>query len=147
MRIVIQRVSEAQVSVDGERVARIAGGLCVFVGFTEGDREKDADYLAEKVAHLRIFEDEGGKMNRSLAEIGGEALVVSEFTLYGDCRQGRRPSFGRALAPEQAERLYRYFIERLSATGVGTRAGRFRARMKVQLVNDGPVTFILDSSP
>lgn len=145
MRLVIQRVTAASVFVDGQCVASVDIGVCLFLAVGKGDGEKDADYLAEKVACLRIFEDQAGKMNRSLAEIQGEALVVSEFTLYGDCTQGRRPSLSRAAPPDQAERLYDYFLAKLGTFGVRVKAGRFRSAMHVELCNDGPVTFILDS--
>jgi D-aminoacyl-tRNA deacylase len=145
MRLVIQRVTKARVRVDGQCIASIEGGVCVFLAVGRGDREKDADYLAEKVAHLRMFEDQAGKMNRSLAEIEGEALVISEFTLYGDCTQGRRPSLNRASPPDQAERLYCYFIDKLGSLGVCAKAGKFCSTMHVKLINAGPVTFILDS--
>ena len=147
MRLVIQRVTEASVRVDRQCIASIEAGVCILLAVGRGDGEKDADYLAARVAHLRIFEDQAGKMNRSLAELQGEALVVSEFTLYGDCTQGRRPSLSRAAPPDQAERLYCYFIDRLGSLGVRVKGGRFRSAMHVKLCNDGPVTFILDSPP
>ena len=147
MRLVIQRVTEASVCVDRQCIASVEDGLCLFLAVAKGDGEKDADYLAEKVARLRIFADQAGKMNRSLAEIKGEALVVLEFTLYGDCTQGRRPSLSGAASPDQAERLYCYFIAKLGSLGVRVKAGRFRSTMRVKLCNDGPVTFILDSAP
>jgi len=145
MRLVVQRVTRGSVSVDGEVIATIEVGVCVFLGIGTGDEEKDADYLVDKVAHLRIFSDEAGKMNRSLTDIDAEALIVSEFTLYGDCHQGRRPSFSRALPPAAAEKLYDYFIHKMRSIGVNVKAGRFRSTMHVNLINDGPVTLILDS--
>jgi len=144
MRAVVQRVSEAGVQVGDEWVARIGAGLLVLLGVERGDTGRQADQLAEKVAHLRIFEDEAGRFNRSLLETGGEALVVSQFTLAADCRGGRRPSFTRAAPAEEARRLYGEFLARLAARGVNAHAGRFQARMKVHLVNDGPVTLVLD---
>jgi len=143
--VVVQRVTEAGVTVDGEVIARIAAGVCVFVAAGTGDVPRDAEHLADKVAHLRIFEDASGKMNVSLSEIGGEALIVSEFTLYGDCRQGRRPSFSRALPPGQAETLYNCFADKMRALGIRVSTGKFRSAMRVRLTNDGPVTLILDS--
>ncbi|TAK09223.1 D-tyrosyl-tRNA(Tyr) deacylase [bacterium] len=145
MRIVIQRIREARVTIEGEITAKIGSGLCVFLGIAKGDTQADADYLAEKVAALRIFDDDLGKMNRSLAETSGEALVVSEFTLYGDCTKGRRPSFSQAAPPEQAESLYRYFIQKLQESGLKVATGKFQAKMEVSITNDGPVTFVLDS--
>jgi D-aminoacyl-tRNA deacylase len=146
MRAVVQRVAEASVSVAGERVAAIGPGLLVLLGVGRGDVEADADYLADKVAHLRIFEDEVGQMNRSVLETGGAVLVVSQFTLYGDTRRGRRPGFSAAAAPEEASRLYRYFVGRVAAAGLEVREGVFRAMMDVSLVNRGPVTLLLDSA-
>ncbi len=146
MRAVVQRVAEASVSVAGERVAAIGPGLLVLLGVGRGDVEADADYLADKVAHLRIFEDEAGQMNRSVLETGGAVLVVSQFTLYGDTRRGRRPGFSAAAAPEEASRLYRYFVGRVAAAGLEVREGVFRAMMDVSLVNRGPVTLLLDSA-
>lgn len=145
MRIVIQRIREASVTIGGEIAAKIGPGLCVFLGIAQGDTQADAYYLAEKIAGLRIFDDESGKMNRSLAETSGEALVVSEFTLYGDCTKGRRPSFSQAAPPQEAEPLYRYFVRRLKDSGLTVAAGKFQAKMEVSITNDGPVTFILDS--
>lgn len=145
MRAVIQRVAEAWVTVNGQEVARIGQGLLVLLGVGREDTDEDADYLAAKVANLRIFEDAEGKLNRCLLEVGGAALVVSNFTLYGDCRKGRRPSFTDAAPPEQAERLYRKFCEALKRQGVAVQTGVFQAHMQVGLVNDGPVTLLLDS--
>jgi D-tyrosyl-tRNA(Tyr) deacylase len=145
MRAVVQRVSEASVRVESELVGRIGRGLLVLLGVSTTDTEKDVDYLSEKIAHLRIFEDPDGKLNRSLLETGGELLVVSQFTLLGDCRRGRRPSFTAAAEPEHAARLYERFIRRTAGLGVRVQSGRFQALMAVSLVNDGPVTLILDS--
>lgn len=145
MRAVIQRVSQASVSVDGAVVGRIGTGLLVLLGVARGDDEAAAEYLAEKTAGLRIFEDDTGKMNRSVAEAGGSVLVVSQFTLYGDVRKGKRPSFDRAAPPEPANRLYEHFVAQLRAAGIQCETGRFQAMMDVELVNDGPVTILLDS--
>ena len=145
MRAVVQRVSEASVSVDGEIVSRIGKGLLILLGVGADDTESDAEYLADKIANLRIFEDEKGKMNLSVLDVGGEAMVVSQFTLYGDCRKGRRPSFTQAAKPDKAQVLYSYFILRLREEGVPTREGVFQAHMKVNLTNEGPVTILLDS--
>jgi D-tyrosyl-tRNA(Tyr) deacylase len=146
MRAVVQRVSRASVRVDGEQVGAIGEGLCVLLGAGAGDTAADLDYLASKVVNLRVFEDGDGKMNRSLLDTGGGCLVVSQFTLYGDARKGRRPSFVAALAPEAAELLVEQFVDRLRALGVADVAtGRFRAMMDVELVNQGPVTILLDS--
>ena len=146
MRAVVQRVKSASVTVDGEQVSEIGKGLLIFLGVAQEDTTGDIDYLANKVANLRIFEDDEGRMNRSLLEIGGEALVVSQFTLYGDCRKGRRPSFITAAQPEQADTLYQAFMEALAGLGVSVKAGVFQAMMDVELINDGPVTILLDSS-
>ena len=145
MRAVIQRVSEAGVTVDGEVVGAIGPGLLVLLGVGTGDDEAAVDFLVEKIINLRIFEDEEGKLNRSLADLGLSMLVVSQFTLWADCRKGRRPSFIRAAPPVEAERLYAYFVERTAAAGIAVATGRFQAMMKVRLVNDGPVTILLDS--
>jgi len=146
MRAVVQRVAEAAVSVGGERVAAIGPGLLVLLGVGREDAEADADYLADKVVNLRIFEDQSGHMNRSVLETGGAVLVVSQFTLYGDTRRGRRPGFSSAAPPEEANRLYRYFVGRVAAAGLEVREGVFRAMMDVSLVNRGPVTLLLDSA-
>ncbi len=146
MRVCVQRVSEASVTIDGEVVGAIGRGLLVLLGVGQGDGEAHARWLAEKTAGLRIFEDAAGKMNLGLAEIGGAMLVVSQFTLLGDCRRGRRPSFAAAAPPELAERLYQVFVETVRATGVQVATGRFRQTMQVSLVNDGPVTLIIDSA-
>jgi len=144
MRVLLQRVRKASVTVAGETVGEIGHGVLLFVGVTTGDARADADWLAKKAAGLRIFEDEAGKMNRSLLDIGGDALVVSQFTLYADCRKGRRPGFDAAGDPAAAEELYEYFTERLKSEGVGrVETGRFGADMLVSLENDGPATFLL----
>ncbi len=145
MRAVVQRVSSAQVVVAGEVVGRIAQGFMVLLGVGRGDDEAAADYLADKVAGLRVFADDEGMMNRSIVEVGGAVLAVSQFTLYGDARRGRRPGFDRAGRPEQAEPLYGHFVARLRAAGVPVETGRFQTHMEVSLVNDGPVTILLDS--
>ena len=146
MRAVIQRVSQASVTVEGEVVGAIDAGFVVLLGVGQNDKEADADYLAEKVAYLRIFEDAEGKMNRALLEVGGSALVVSQFTLYGDTRKGRRPSFSAAAPLEEGNRLYQYYCERLAGYGIPVARGVFQAHMDVALVNDGPVTLLLDSA-
>jgi D-tyrosyl-tRNA(Tyr) deacylase len=146
MRAVVQRVSRAQVSVNGTVIGEIAAGLLVLLGVGEGDHSTDADYLADKIAGLRIFEDEDGKMNRSVVEHSGEILVVSQFTLYGDARRGRRPSFDAAAPPEKARELYEYFVQRLRQMGLRCETGRFQEMMSVELVNEGPVTILLDSA-
>ena len=145
MRACIQRVSQASVEVDGETTGRIGRGLVVLLGVGQDDGQREVDFLADKVTGLRIFEDEAGKMNRSLAEASGAMLVVSQFTLYGDVRKGRRPSFTDAAPPELAERLYEAFVDRVQSQGVEVATGVFRAHMLVSLVNDGPVTIWLDT--
>ncbi|WP_305041829.1 D-aminoacyl-tRNA deacylase [Geoalkalibacter sp.] len=145
MRAVVQRVAEARVEVDGQVVGAIGRGLLVLLGVGEGDGAEDLAYLADKIAGLRIFEDEQGKMNLSVTEVGGAVLVVSQFTLYGDCRKGRRPSFTPAAAPETANRLYEEFVARLRIAGLEVATGVFQAHMGVHLLNDGPVTLLLDS--
>jgi D-aminoacyl-tRNA deacylase len=145
MRACIQRVSEARVTVDGSATGEIGRGLVVLLGVGQQDGEGEVDFLAEKIVGLRIFEDDAGKMNRSLAEVGGAMLVVSQFTLYGDARKGRRPSFIDAAPPELAERLYEAFVARVRSLGVRVETGVFRAHMLVSLVNDGPVTLWLDT--
>ena len=145
MRAVVQRSGPASVVVDGRTVASIEGGMVVLLGVEQGDGEKDADYLAAKCAGLRVFEDAEGKMNLSLPDAGGGALVVSQFTLCGDARKGRRPSFANAAPPETAEALYERFAQRLREAGVPVATGRFQAMMEVRLVNRGPVTILLDS--
>jgi D-tyrosyl-tRNA(Tyr) deacylase len=138
-------VSNAEVRVEGQVVGRIGPGLLVLLGVGQGDAEADADYLADKVVNLRVFSDEQGQMNRSVLDAGGAVLVVSQFTLYGDCRRGRRPGFSDAAPPELAGRLYAHFVARVRASSVPTEAGVFRATMDVALVNQGPVTLLLDS--
>jgi D-tyrosyl-tRNA(Tyr) deacylase len=145
MKAVIQRVENASVSVEGSEISRIGAGLLVLLGVEKGDGEKDADFLLDKIIHLRIFEDGEGKMNRSLADISGELLVVSQFTLLADCRKGRRPSFTDAADPAQATRLYEYMLARAKERLPRVGQGQFQAMMKVTLVNDGPVTILLDS--
>ncbi len=145
MRACVQRVSVASVTVDHEVVGRIGPGMLVLLGVTQDDNERDAKYMAEKTTGLRIFEDDEEKMNRSLIDVGGQMLVVSQFTLLGDCRKGRRPSFVAAAEPEMAERLYEEFVAEVKRCGVTVATGRFRAHMDVALVNDGPVTLLLDS--
>jgi len=145
MRAVIQRVKESSVTVNSQMISRIGPGLLVLLGVSETDDSGDADFLSEKIPHLRIFEDEAGKMNRSLIETRGEMLVVSQFTLMGDCRKGRRPSYKQAAGPEKAEQLYEVFVEQVREKGIAVKTGRFRAMMDVALINDGPVTLILDS--
>jgi len=145
MRVVLQRVKEARVEVAGSVVGSIRTGLVILLGVAATDRNEDADYLAEKVTNLRIFPDDAQRMNRSLVEVGGELLVVSQFTLYGDCRKGRRPSFDQAAPPEQARNLYDYFVKSLRMRNILVQTGVFQAEMQVHLVNDGPVTFVLDS--
>jgi D-tyrosyl-tRNA(Tyr) deacylase len=145
MRAVVQRVSRAKVTVAGEITGEIGPGLLVFVGVGHDDTAASADYLAEKIVGLRIFEDDGGKMNRSVAEVGGAVLAVSQFTLYGDVRKGKRPSFDAAARPEMARTLYDRFVSRVRESGVRCETGRFQEMMEVELVNDGPVTILLDS--
>jgi len=145
MRAVIQRVTRAGVVVAKQRIADIGSGLLVLLGIEIDDGEKAADYLAEKISGLRIFEDTAAKMNLSVLDCGGEILVVSQFTLLADCRKGRRPGFSAAAPPEQAEPLCDYFVEQLQQRGISVQTGRFRADMAVDLVNDGPVTILLDS--
>lgn len=146
MRAVVQRVTEASVTVEGEGVGRIGAGLLVLLGVAAGDREEDGRYLADKIADLRLFDDAEGKINLSLAEVGGAALVVSQFTLLGDCRKGRRPSWSQAAPPADAERLYAFVVDCLRERGIPTETGTFRAAMAVRLTNDGPVTVLLDSN-
>jgi D-aminoacyl-tRNA deacylase len=146
MRVVIQRVSEASVQVNSECIGRIGLGLVVFLGVTTDDTQSDADYLSEKILGLRIFPDEAGKFARSVQEVNGSILVVSQFTLYGDCRKGRRPSFTAAAGVDKALPLYEYFVKALRQKQVPVATGRFQATMAVHLVNDGPVTLIIDSA-
>ena len=145
MRAVVQRVSRAKVTVNGSITGEIGLGLLVLLGVGRDDGEADAVYLAEKIAGLRIFEDEAGKMNRSVEDAGGSVLAVSQFTLYGDVRRGKRPSFDDAAPPEQARRLYEFFVHRIQAAGLRCETGRFQEMMQVELVNEGPVTILLDS--
>ncbi len=145
MRIVLQRVTQASVDVGGETVGEIGPGLLVLLGVARDDAAEAADYLADKIVNLRIFSDEYGKMNRSLIDTGGKMLVVSQFTLYGDVRRGRRLSYTEAAEPDKANALYEYFIARVRALGVAVETGVFQAMMAVSLVNDGPVTILLDS--
>lgn len=145
MRAVVQRVTRGSVSVDGATVGEIGPGFVVLLGVRTGDTEAAATYLADKIAHLRVFADDEGKMNRSLLDTGGSALVVSQFTLYGDTRRGRRPGFDQAARPDEASRLYAFFCAELRRLGVPVATGRFQAHMAVELVNDGPVTLLLDS--
>ena len=146
MRAVVQRVSRAQVSVEGEVTGAIQRGLLVLLGVSREDSEADADYLTEKIIGLRVFEDSDGKMNLDVAAVGGGILVVSQFTLYGDVRRGKRPSFDAAAPPDRARQLYEYFVSRIRAAGVPCETGRFQEMMQVELVNDGPVTILLDST-
>jgi D-tyrosyl-tRNA(Tyr) deacylase len=142
----VQRVSEARVFVDGDVVGQIQSGLVVLLGVGHEDGASEVDWLADKVIGLRVFEDDAGKMNRSISEAGGAMLVVSQFTLYGDCRRGRRPSFTEAAPPELAERLYEAFVARVRAAGVEVATGKFREHMLVSLTNDGPVTLWIDTA-
>ncbi len=145
MRACIQRVSQARVVVDGEVTGEVGLGLLVLLGVAQRDTDAELSWLAEKIVGLRIFEDDQGKMNRSLAEVGGGMLVVSQFTLYGDCRKGRRPSFVAAAPPEQAQQMYDQFVEHVGRQGVPVATGHFRAHMQVELTNDGPVTIWIDT--
>ena len=145
MIAVIQRVKEARVEVDSKVVGKIGQGLLVFLGVSVDDKTVDADYLATKIAQLRIFEDEAGKMNLSAVDIKAKVLVVSQFTLLGNCEKGRRPSFEKAADPKKAQELYEYFIEELKGENLAVESGIFRAMMDVHLINDGPVTFVLES--
>ncbi len=145
MRIVAQRVQHASVEIDSKTVSRISNGLLVFLGIKTGDTTKDADYLVRKIINLRIFQDEHGKMNKSLQEKAYELMVISQFTLYGDCRKGRRPSFTGAMDPLEAEKLYDYFVNSVRENKIDVKTGVFGANMSISLVNDGPVTFIIES--
>jgi D-aminoacyl-tRNA deacylase len=145
MRVIVQRVTEAQVSIGGKTVGKIARGMCVFLGVGKHDDETNATALAHKIRSLRIFDDDQGKMNRSVIDAQGELLVVSQFTLYADCSKGNRPSFTDAAPAADAERLYNLFVQKLRASGLTVATGRFQARMQVSLVNDGPVTFFLEA--
>lgn len=145
MRAVVQRVKKSSVSVDEKTVGQIGKGLMVLIGVEDGDTDKDAEYISDKVTGLRIFEDQQGKMNLSVEDIKGEILAVSQFTLLADARKGRRPGFSRAAAPEEANRLYRSVIEKMSSKGINVEEGVFQAEMMVEIHNDGPVTILLDS--
>jgi len=145
VRAVVQRVSRASVTVEGDVVGQVGRGFVVLLGVSREDDEAAADYMADKIAGLRVFEDEAGKMNRSIQEVGGAILAISQFTLYGDVRRGRRPGFDRAGRPEQAEPLYERFVARLREMGLHVETGRFQTHMEVELVNDGPVTILVDS--
>jgi D-tyrosyl-tRNA(Tyr) deacylase len=145
MRAVVQRVTRASVKVDGETVGQIENGLLVLLGVGQVDTEADADYLADKIVGMRVFENADEKMNLAVTEVGGAILAVSQFTLYGDMRRGRRPSFDVAARPEQARELYEYFVEKIRAAGIRCETGKFQAMMEVELVNDGPVTILIDS--
>jgi D-tyrosyl-tRNA(Tyr) deacylase len=149
MRAVLQRVKEARVSVDGTQIGKIGPGLLIFLGIKDGDGEEEAAWLAEKCLNLRVFDDSDGKMNRSALEAGGQFLVISQFTLYGDARKGRRPDFTRAMEPEGAKRLYHIYLNTLRKSGAKVETGTFGEKMEVGLVNDGPVTLIVeaDSKP
>jgi D-tyrosyl-tRNA(Tyr) deacylase len=146
MRAVVQRVSRSQVTVNGEITGRIGLGLLVLLGVGRDDSEADAKYLAERVCGLRVFEDVQGKMNRSVQDVGGSVLAVSQFTLYGDVRRGKRPSFDAAAPPEKARQLYEFFVDHIRAAGLRCATGRFQEMMKIELVNEGPVTILLDSA-
>jgi D-aminoacyl-tRNA deacylase len=145
MRAVVQRVSQASVSIRGARVGSIGPGLVVLLGIHKEDTEKEIQWMTDKIVHLRIFEDERGKMNRSLVDIGKEMLIVSQFTLYGDCRKGRRPGYSSAAPPEKAEPMYRKFIELVKKHKIQTATGQFQEMMEVSITNSGPVTLLLDS--
>ena len=145
MRVVIQRVSRAEVRVEQQVEGRIGPGIVALIGIAATDTQKDADYLADKLIHLRIFSDEAGKMNLSAMDTGAGLLLISQFTLYGDCRKGRRPGFDAAAPPERAREFYLYFVERVRQSGLTTQTGVFQAHMEVELTNDGPVTFLLES--
>ncbi|WP_176015050.1 D-aminoacyl-tRNA deacylase [Victivallis sp. Marseille-Q1083] len=145
MRALVQRVSSGAVCVGTEQLGAIGKGLVILLGVTHADTAADVDFLAEKCVNLRIFADEAGKMNRSLADLGGAALIVSQFTLYADCSHGRRPGFAEAAPPEQAERLYDLFVDRVKRSGIGVATGRFGAEMQLEIHNDGPVTLLVES--
>jgi D-aminoacyl-tRNA deacylase len=146
MRVIVQRVSRAQVNVGNDVVGNIGRGLLVLLGIAAEDTETDADYLVAKIVGLRIFDDAGGKMSHAVGDVGGSVLVVSQFTLYGDVRRGKRPSFDAAARPEKARMLYEYFVESIRSTGLRCETGKFQETMQVELINDGPVTILLDSS-
>lgn len=145
MRAIVQRVKSANVQIDGQLVAEIESGLLIFLGISIDDQQSDIDYLIKKIANLRIFRDDDLRMNKSLLDVGGQALVVSQFTLYGDCRKGRRPNFSQAAKPEKAHQLYQVFVNQLLQLGVDVKTGVFQATMEVELTNDGPITILLDS--
>ena len=147
MRMVIQRVKQARVTIDGEVTAEIGSGLLVFVAVAHGDTQKKADYLLDKLLGLRIFPDENGKMNRNISDVSGDLMIVSQFTLYADCRKGRRPSFDAAAPPDHAKALYDYVVQAARRTPLRVLTGVFQAHMLIDLVNDGPVTIIVDSIP
>ncbi|MBD5402747.1 D-tyrosyl-tRNA(Tyr) deacylase [bacterium] len=144
MKALIQRVKKASVSISGELYSEIGAGILVFLGVEKGDEKLNAEKLADKIAKLRIFEDDNEKMNHSLIDIGGEILIVSQFTLCGDCKKGTRPSFDKSAPPEVAEKLYEYFIEQLKTLNISVKTGKFRTMMEVSLINDGPVTFMIE---
>jgi len=145
MKAIVQRVSQSEVRVEGKAVGQIQNGILIFLGVSKEDATSDADYLAQKIIQLRMFQDDEGKMNLSAVDTGADVLVVSQFTLYGDCRKGRRPSFDKAADPQKGEELYNYFVEELRKQDLKVETGQFQAMMDVELVNDGPVTFILES--
>jgi len=145
MRAIVQRVKSANVQIEGQLIAEIESGLLIFLGISIDDQQSDIDYLIKKIANLRIFRDDDLRMNKSLLDVGGQALVVSQFTLYGDCRKGRRPNFSQAAKPEKAHQLYQVFVNQLLQLGVDVKTGVFQATMEVELTNDGPITILLDS--
>lgn len=146
MRAVVQKVASSSVTVEGETTGKIDKGLMVLLGVADGDTDKDVTYMVDKIVNLRIFEDENDKMNLSLQDIGASLLVVSQFTLLGDCRKGRRPSFIEAARPEMADNLYQKFVDKARSMGIRTETGRFKTHMMVELINDGPVTILVDSN-
>ena len=146
MRVLVQRVKEANVKVDGKEISKIEKGFLVFVGVTHSDTTKEVDYLAKKVTNLRVFEDENEKMNLSLKDVGGKLLIVSQFTLYGNCEQGNRPSFTEAGKPDMANELYEYFCNKCQESGIEVQKGIFGADMKISLINDGPVTLMIEKN-
>jgi len=145
MKLILQRVQASAVQVEDKEIARIGKGLMILFGAEKGDTEKAVDFLADKSLNLRIFSDDNGKMNRSCLDVGGEVMVVSQFTLAGDCSRGRRPGFDKAAPPEEAQRLYQRFVEQMEKSGLSVRQGQFAADMQVEIHNDGPVTFILEN--